>query len=105
MSASEILKKLPAALKSEAVAGKHVTVQLNMSTPAWFTIADGVCTAHEGVANAADVTLTASEENLLKILAGQLSGLTAMFTGRLKVTGDLMLAKDLDGFFDPAKLV
>ena len=105
MSASEVLNKLPAAVISEAIAGKRLTVQLNMSTPAYFTIADGACRVHEGVANAADVTLAASEENLLRILSGQLSGLTALFTGKLKVTGDLMLAKDLNGFFDPAKLV
>jgi len=105
MLASEILKKLPAAVRSEAIAGKRLTVQLNMSAPAYLILADGACTVHEGVAAAADVSLTASEENLLRILTGQLSGLSAMFTGKLKVTGDLMLAKDLDGFFDPAKLV
>lgn len=104
MSSSEMLKKLPAAVRSEAIAGKRFTVQLNMSAPAYFTIADGACTVHEGITNAADVTLTASEENLFKILSGHLSGLSAVFTGRLKVAGDVMLAKDLDGFFDPAKL-
>ena len=104
MSASAVLDKLPAAVRSEAIAGKRLTIQLNMSVPAYLTIADGACSVHEGVANAADVTLTASEDNLFKILTGQLSGLTALFTGKLKVAGDLTLARDLAGFFDPAML-
>jgi putative sterol carrier protein len=105
MSSPEFVEKLPAAIKAQAIAGKRMTIQLNISTPSYLTIADGACTVQEGVAASPEVIFTASDENLFKLLTGALSGPVALFTGRLKVDGNLMLAKEIGGFFDPAKLV
>jgi len=87
LSTLELLNKLPAAVRLDAVAGKNFTVQLNMSIPAYFTITQGACSVYDGVADAPNVVLNASEENLLRVLTGELSGLTAIFTGKLKVSG------------------
>jgi putative sterol carrier protein len=101
---SEFIKKLPAAIKPQAIAGKRMTIQLNISTPSYLTIADGACTVQEGVAALPEVTFTASDENLYKLLTGSLSGPAALLMGKLKVDGNLLLAKDIGGFFDPQKL-
>ncbi|MEX3936140.1 SCP2 sterol-binding domain-containing protein [Paraburkholderia phymatum] len=105
MSSPEFVEKLPAAIKPDAIAGKRMTIQLNISTPSYLTIADGTCTVQEGVAASPEITFTASDENLFKLLTGALSGPVALFTGKLKVAGNVMIAKDIGVFFDPAKLV
>lgn len=104
MNASEFLKKLPAAIKASEADGLEGTAQLNISTPSYVTIKDGQCSVHEGVAESADVTLTVSDDNLIALLTGQLSGVMAFMTGKLKVDGDLMLAKSLPELFDSSKL-
>lgn len=104
MTAPDFLKKLPGALNTEAAAGQQFVAQLNISTPTVVTLADGICTVQEGTTDTADVTLTLSDENLIKLLTGEMSGATAFMMGKLQIDGDLMLAKDIPGFFDSAKL-
>lgn len=104
MTASEFLKKLPGALNTEAAAGQQFIAQLNISTPTVVTLADDVCTVQEGTTDAADVTLTLSDEDLIKLLTGELAGATAFMMGKLQIDGDLMLAKNIPGFFFTEKL-
>ena len=104
MNVSEFLQKLPAAVKHDEIDGLEGTAQLNISTPTYVVLKDGVCSVHEGVAEGADVTLTVSDENLIALLTGSLSGVMAFMTGKLKVDGDLMLAKTLPDLFDASKL-
>jgi len=105
MNAQEILSKLPTAIKVEEADGVEGTAQLNISTPSYVTIKDGECTVHQGVADEADVTLTLVDDVLVQLLTGKLNGVTAFMTGKLKVDGDLMLAKTFPEMFDAAKLV
>ncbi len=100
MNVTEFLKKLPAALIPDAVDGIEGTVQLNISTPTYVTLKDGVCTVQEGTCDTAEVALTVSDENLVALLTGKLNGPLAFMTGKLQIEGDLMLAKDIPGYFD-----
>ena len=104
MNALDILKKLPEAFDPDAAAGAEGTVQLNLSTPVYVTVAEDVLTVTEGTAADPDVTLTAADDDLLAVLRGDLDGVTAFMSGKLQVDGDLMLAKDMPTFFDRAKL-
>lgn len=104
MNAFDLLKKMPAAVIPEAIDGIDCTVQLNISRPTHVRIVDGVCTVHEGVASDPDVSLTMSDDNLVALMTGKLSGVMAFMTGKLKVDGDLMLAKEIPNSFDTAKL-
>ncbi|MCL4692852.1 MAG: SCP2 sterol-binding domain-containing protein, partial [Candidatus Hydrogenedentes bacterium] len=45
------------------------------------------------------ITLTASDEDWMKIVSGQLSGQTAFLTGKLKIKGDVSLAMKLQSVF------
>ena len=104
MNAFELLDKMPGAVKPDAVEGMDCTVQLNISRPTYVRIADGVCSVHEGVAATPDVSLTLSDDNLVALMTGKLTGVMAFMTGKLKVDGDLMLAKEIPNSFDTAKL-
>ncbi len=105
MSTAEFLKKLPTALKADAVDGVEFIAQLNIASPVYVNVNNGVCTVAEGTTDDADVTLTLSDENMIALLTGKMAGLTAFMSGKLKIDGDLMLAKEIPDFFDPAKLV
>jgi putative sterol carrier protein len=104
MSTADFLKKLPFAVNSEAADGMECTVQLSISEPSYLVVANGLVQVHAGEADAPDVTLTVSDDNLIKLLKGELSGVMAYMSGKLQVDGDLMLAKQLPEFFDSKKL-
>jgi len=104
MSTSEFLKKLPFAVNPSAIDGMECTVQLNISEPSYFTVCNGELAVQAGEAEAPDVTLTVSDDNLVKLIKGELSGVMAYMSGKLQVDGDIMLAKQLPEFFDGRKL-
>lgn len=104
MSTTEFLKKLPSAVKQDVIDGMEGTVQLNISEPVYLTLKDGNLSVEVGEADAPDVTLTVSDDNLIKLIKGDLGGVMAYMTGKLQVDGDLMLAKQLPDFFDSRKL-
>lgn len=104
MSANEFLQRLPSALNSDAVAGVQCTIQFNVATPTYATIDGGNCTVADGSADAANVTLTIADDDLIALLTGELDGMTAFMGGKLQVEGDLMLAQQISGFFNAEKL-
>lgn len=104
MSALETIHRLPAAFDVKAADGADGVVQLNVSTPVYLTVTAEGLAVTEGTASDPDVTLTASDEDLVAVLRGELDGVNAFLAGQLQVEGDLQLAKDLASFFDPARL-
>ncbi|WP_170931327.1 SCP2 sterol-binding domain-containing protein [Aeromicrobium sp. PE09-221] len=104
MSASEFLNKLPAAYDADAADGAEGTVQLNVSTPAYVVLTSDGLTVHDGTAADPDVTLIASDEDLISVLRGDLDGVEAFLAGKLQVEGDLQLAKDIPTFFNQDQL-
>lgn len=104
MNATEFLKNLPKALNADAVAGLQCTIQFNVAAPAFAHIEGGCCVVEEGVADAPNVSLTIADEDLIALFKGELDGMTAFMSGQLQVDGDLMLAQQISGFFDAARL-
>lgn len=104
MSTAEFMKKLPTAIKPEMIEDVECVVQLNVSAPYVVVVKEGVCSITEGKVDDADVSLTLSDDNLIALLTGKLTGVMAFMTGKLKIEGDLMLAKEIPDFFDAAKL-
>lgn len=105
MTALELLNKLPAAINPQAVAGLHRTLQFNTSQPAWVVIRDGACVVTQGTAEAADLTLTLADDDLVSLMTGKLDGMMAVLTGKLKLQGDLGLAQQLGRYFDASRLI
>ncbi|HUW52296.1 MAG TPA: SCP2 sterol-binding domain-containing protein [Rhodanobacter sp.] len=104
MTALDLLNKLPAAINPQAVAGLNRTIQFNTSQPAFVVIRDGACAVTPGSTDAADLTLTLADDDLVGLLTGKLDGMMAVLTGRLKLQGDLTLAQQLGRYFDASRL-
>ena len=104
MSPVEFLKKLPSVFNSAAAADTNCIIQFNISSPVYAQIQNSSCTIQEGSAPNADVTLTMADDDLVKLLKGELNGMMAFVTGKLKVDGNLMLAQRMPSLFDATKL-
>lgn len=63
------------------------------------TVADGTCTAAEGTADAPRLTLGLSLPDFFRFIAGQLDGMQAFMGGKLKLTGDMMFAQQMQVWF------
>jgi len=61
-------------------------------------VVDGAVKVEEG-AGEADCTISASEENFLKILQGKQSPVTAYMTGKVRIAGDTGAAMKLQKLF------
>ena len=61
-------------------------------------VADGNVEVSEG-ASEADATISASEENFLKLVRGEQNPTTAYMTGKLKIKGDMGAAMKLQKLF------
>jgi putative sterol carrier protein len=67
--------------------------------PFQVTLANGQCAVDDGVAPQPTMTLNMSLPNFLRLVSGKLGGLTAMVTGRLDVSGDVLLARKVQSWF------
>jgi len=63
-------------------------------------MADGQCTVSAGADDAPRVTLGLSLSDLLRFIAGQLDGMQAFMSGKLKLSGDMMFATTMQNWFD-----
>jgi len=71
--------------------------------PHVVSIADGACTTRPGRSDSPKVTLTVALVPFAKLVTGQANGMQMFMTGRLKVSGDLMFAPRIMGFFEPPR--
>lgn len=103
MNVKELLLKLPEAIDLDEGAPSAV-IQYETSEPVYHVVQAGGVQAHEGQAPAPDVSIKISDDNLDKLLRGELNPMTAMFMGKLKVRGNVGLAQRLIGMVDKEKL-
>jgi putative sterol carrier protein len=104
MTAKEVLYKMPHAFDPKAADGVEAVVQYDISEPVYHVIKDGTMEVFEGRAEQPNVTVKIADDDLIKLMRGELNGMSAFMTGRLKVKGDMMLAQRLVGFVDRDKL-
>jgi putative sterol carrier protein len=104
MNVNELISHMPSAFNAGAAGSLQTTIQYRITEPMYLTIADGAATAHNGTADAPNLTIIISDDNLKAMLTGELNGITAFMSGKLKVEGDMMLAQRLPAIFDTAKL-
>ena len=80
------------------IAGKRVKIDFGGTEGA--ILLDGTANQVSDIAsdaNAADTTIKTSWEDWQKMAAGELDGMTAFMTGKLKVEGDMSNAMQLQG--------
>ncbi|MFC5472425.1 SCP2 sterol-binding domain-containing protein [Paraherbaspirillum soli] len=104
MTVNDIIRLMPAALDAAATSNTSATIQYRISNPMYVVIDRGQCTVHDGVAAAPTVALTMADDDLKALLKGELNGITAFMSGKLKLEGDMMLAQRIPSFFDASKI-
>jgi putative sterol carrier protein len=102
-SVKEIFAGMPGVFKRDAAAGLNVVVQYNIEGAEggnWYVvIKDQTCTVSEGVHSSPTLTTKMADKDWIAMCKGELNGMTAFMTGKLKATGDLMLAQRLPMLF------
>jgi putative sterol carrier protein len=62
-------------------------------------VKDGACTPSKGAPDKASVVIAVQLPDFLRLVSGKLNGVQAFFTGKIKLTGDIMLAQTMQAWF------
>ncbi len=96
MTAKEFLSSLPAKVPLEAIEGVDTLFHFDISgeggTQATIGIKDGEVKFEEGLQGEPKCVVSATHENLTKVLSGSLNPMMAIMTGKIKIsnTGEMM---------------
>jgi putative sterol carrier protein len=103
MTIAELFEQMPSVFNPAAAEGMNKTFQWNITgdeAGVWaFKINNGQGEVIPGGVEKPDVTFTISDKDWLAITEGKLDGMNAFMTGKLKVSGDMMLAMKLQNLF------
>jgi putative sterol carrier protein len=101
MSVREFFDGLESRVDTSRTAGMTNTYVFDIDGAGQWTVAvdDGKVGVTEGVSPDADCTITSSQENFERIVAGELNPTSAYMTGKLKVKGDMGAAMKLQKLF------
>ena len=99
----EIFDSLPAQIDSEAAEEMDAVYQFDLRGAQGgqyqLLVQNGTCVVKEGSHADPHVTLSMAGEDCIKVLTGQLSGMTMAMSGRLQIAGDIGLAMQLKSLF------
>jgi len=102
-SVKEIFAGMAGTFNPNAAAGLNAVIQYNIEGADggnWHVvIKDQKCTVSEGVHSSPTLTMKMADKDWIAMCNGQLNGMTAFMTGKLKTTGDIMLAQRLTTLF------
>jgi putative sterol carrier protein len=103
MTIAELFETMPGRFNAAAANGVNKTLQWNIvgeETGVWaFKIVDGEGQLIPGGVDKPDVTFTTTAKDWVAIAEGRLDSMKAFMTGKLKVTGDMMLAMKVPQYF------
>ncbi len=99
----EIFDNMKQAFNPSAAQGVDAVFQYDITGDgggSWnVTVKDGACQVQEGTHDSPSVTLTMSSETWLAMVNKELNGMQAFMSGKLKVSGDVMLAQRIEQLF------
>jgi putative sterol carrier protein len=99
----EVFSRMPELFNPSAAQGIDAVFQFNITGDGggnWTArIKDGTCQIQEGDHENPSVSLTVSVDTWLAIANKEMSGMEAFMSGRLKVSGDIMLAQRIEQLF------
>jgi putative sterol carrier protein len=102
-SVKEIFARMPEAFNRDAAAGLNVVIQYNIEGDEggdWYVvIKDQTCTVSEGVHDSPTLSLRMTDKNWMAMCKGELDGVSAFMSGKLKAKGDIVLAQQLPKLF------
>ena len=99
-----VFDKFSEAFIPDKAGGETAEVQWDIATPQGVRtytvkIGGGACNAARGPASSPRVTMSLGVPDFLRLVTGRLSGMQAFFTGKLKLTGDVMFAQTQQSWF------
>lgn len=99
----EVFSKVPQSFNARAAKNLDAVFQFDVTGEGggnWNVIVkEGACQVSQGKHTAPSVTLTMSSETWLAMVNKQLNGMQAFMSGKLKVSGDIMLAQRIPDLF------
>ncbi len=102
-SLKAIIDAMPGRFNPDAAGSLDAVFQFDISgdqSGQWYlTVKDQTCKIDEGAHSGPSVTLTMGGNDFVDMMTGKLSGQAAFFAGKLRISGDLMLAQKLEGLF------
>jgi len=99
-----VFRGMQDAFRSEKAAGRSLIIHYEIRGPRdvviyQMDVCDGRCTATRGASRTPDVKLSLSLPNFLRLIMGNLGPAMAYLTGKLRVSGDLLVAAQVEGWF------
>lgn len=104
MTARQLLEKLPEAFDGARAGDLRAVVQYDLTEPTHQVIEAGTVRTVPGRAEAPDLTLAMSDEDLVALFRGELAPSLAFMTGRLRMKGDVRLAQQLVDLVDQDRM-
>lgn len=99
----EIFEQMEGRFKPEAAAGVDCVIQYDLSGEGGATyhtvVKDGACQVSAGGHDSPSMTLVMEAADFVALTGGELDGMSAFMSGKLKVTGDMSLAMKMQTFF------
>jgi len=102
-SVKEIFAGMPRAFNRDAAVGLDAVFQYDIEgaeSGAWYVVVkDQTCTVSEGVHASPSVSLKMADKDWIAMCNGELDGMSAFMGGKLKISGDIMLAQRIASLF------
>ncbi len=102
-SVNEVFEKMPEVFNPAAASGLDIVYQFDISgaeSGQWnVIIKDGACEVNKGTHPSPNVTLSMADVDWIAMSNGQLNGMTAFMTGKLRASGDIMAAQRIPSIF------
>ncbi len=101
----KMMAEMPNAFNPAKATGVDALIQYNLTSgggsgSVWNShIANGEITIEEGEADSPTMTITMDADDYVEMMSGRLDAMQAFMSGKIKVTGDIMLASRLMSFF------
>ena len=104
MTIDEMLAGMPDALNKEKADGLDVTIAWNLTGDEageyTLTIADQTATITPGISDDAAATLTMDSDDFKALQTGELNGMMAFMSGKIKIDGDMGSVMKIQGVFE-----
>ncbi|HNB54692.1 MAG TPA: SCP2 sterol-binding domain-containing protein [Anaerolineales bacterium] len=104
LTIEQIMTNTPKVFKASAAEGVNTVVQFNFTgaeAAQWFvTIQNGTCASEKGTSGSPNMTMTIDSQDYIDIISGKMNAMNAFMQGKVKVSGDMMMAMKFPTFFD-----
>lgn len=97
----EIISGLKDRFNADAAVGLDIIFQFNITDgdPFHIEVNDGQCDIQEGTSDNPSVSLISDSDTFVGIMNGEINGMQAFMTGKLRTEGNMMLASKLSDLF------